>query len=116
MQPHPLCHEKGKLIGQKQDDRDKSKSLQEQECLIQQLFQKDELVSPFLEHIHQAKPRYYRDQQLVIRKLFEEWDVGTVNSGASLLLRKRTVFCRGVKIQYYLSGSVENSTKEERKI
>lgn len=45
---HPLCHEKGKLIGQKRDDRDKSKSLQEQEGLIQQLFQKDELVSPFL--------------------------------------------------------------------
>ena len=43
---HPLCHEKGRLIGQKRDDRDKSKSLQEQECLIQQLFQKDELVSP----------------------------------------------------------------------
>jgi len=78
---HPLCHEKGKLIGQKRDDRDKSKSLQEQECLIQQLFQKDELVSPFLEHIHQAKPRYYRDQLGVIRKLFEEWDVELLIQG-----------------------------------
>ena len=78
---HPLCHEKGKLIGQKRDDRDKSKSLQEQEGLIQQLFQKDELVSPFLEHIHQAKPRYYRDQLGVIRKLFEEWDVELLIQG-----------------------------------
>ena len=48
---HPLCHEKGKLIGQKRDERDKSKSLLEQEQLLQQLFQDDELVTPFLERI-----------------------------------------------------------------
>ena len=71
---HPLCHDKGKLIGQKRDERDKSKSLQEQEKAVQELFQNDELVTPFLEHIHQEKPRYYRDQLGVIRKLFEEWN------------------------------------------
>ena len=69
---HPLCHDKGKLIGQKRVERDKRKTLLEQERLIHELFENDELVQPFLEHIHEAKPRYYRDQLGVIRRLFEE--------------------------------------------
>lgn len=78
---HPLCHEKGKLIGQKRDERDKSKSLLEQEQLLQQLFQDDELVTPFLERIHQEKPRYYRDQLGVIRKLFGDWNTELLIKG-----------------------------------
>ena len=78
---HPLCHDKGKLIGQKRVERDKSKTLLEQERLIQELFENDELVQPFLEHIHQAKPRYYRDQLGVIRRLFEEWNADAVKRG-----------------------------------
>jgi transposase len=78
---HPLCHEKGKLIGQKRSERDKSKTLQEQESIIRQLFQDDELVSPFLNYIHQEKPRYYRDQLGVIRKLFEEWNTELMIQG-----------------------------------
>lgn len=78
---HPLCHEKGKLIGQKRDTRDKSKTISDQEEALRLLFENDELVGPFLEHIHQAKPRYYRDQLGVIRKLFEEWNAETVIKG-----------------------------------
>ncbi len=78
---HPLCHEKGRLIGQKRDERDKSKSLLELEKLVQELFGDDELVLPFLNHIHQQKPRYYRDQLGVIRKLFEEWNAEAVIKG-----------------------------------
>lgn len=78
---HPLCHDKGKLIGQKREERDKSKSILELEQLIQNLFDDNELVMPFLEHIHQEKPRYYRDQLGVIRKLFEEWNCETVLKG-----------------------------------
>lgn len=78
---HPLCHEKGKLIGQKRDDRDKSKTIQEQESLLQELFLHDELVMPFLEHIHEKKPRYYRDQLGVIRRLFEEWNAEMLIEG-----------------------------------
>ena len=78
---HPLCHEKGKLIGQKREERDKTKSLLELEKLVQELFDNDDLVKPFLEHIHQEKPRYYRDQLGVIRKLFEEWNKEDVIKG-----------------------------------
>ncbi len=78
---HPLCHEKGRLIGQKREERDKSRSLMELEALVQELFGNDELIIPFLNHIHQEKPRYYRDQLGVIRKLFEEWNKETVIDG-----------------------------------
>lgn len=78
---YPLCHEKGMLIGQKRTDRDKSKSLLEQERLVEELFENDELARPFLEHIHEAKPRYYRDQLGVIRRLFEEWNTEAVKRG-----------------------------------
>ena len=78
---HPLCHEKGRLIGQKRDDRDKSRSIQEQESILQELFLNDELVMPFLEHIHEEKPRYYRDQLGVIRRLFKEWNAEALIEG-----------------------------------
>lgn len=78
---HPLCHEKGRLIGQKRDTRDKSKTISEQEELLKDLFENDTLVGPFLDHIHETRPRYYRDQLGVIRGLFEEWNAETVIKG-----------------------------------
>ena len=72
---HPVCHEKGKLVGRSErSERDKSKTVTEQEEALKELFDNDELVGPFLDHIHQEKPRYYRDQLGVIKKLFEEWN------------------------------------------
>ena len=78
---HPLCHEKGMLIGQKRDTRDKSKTILDQEEALKVLFENDALVGPFLEHIHQEKPRYYRDQLGVIKQLFEEWNAEAVIKG-----------------------------------
>lgn len=79
---HPLCHEKGKLVGDKtRNTRDKSKSLTEQEEALKELFEDNELVGPFLDHIHQEKPRYYRDQLGVIKKLFEEWNKDEIVRG-----------------------------------
>jgi len=72
---HPLCHEKGNLIGQAERSyRDKSRTVIAQEESLKELFDNDELVGPFLEHIHQEKPRYYRDQLGVIKKLFDNWN------------------------------------------
>jgi transposase len=79
---HALCHEKGQLIGRSErSERDKSKSVVEQEEALKELFNHDDLVGPFLEHIHQEKPRYYRDQLGVIRKLFEEWNKEDILKG-----------------------------------
>ena len=78
---HPVCHEKGKLIGQKRETRDKSKTLLDLEESLHGLFGHNHLVIPFLEHIHQKKPRYYRDQLGVIKTLFEEWSAETIIKG-----------------------------------
>ena len=79
---HPVCHEKGKLIGTSERlMRDRSKAILEQEQALKELFDNDELVGPFLEHIHQEKPRYYRDQLNVIKKLFEDWNKEDILKG-----------------------------------
>ena len=78
---HPVCHEKGMLVGHKRDTRDKSKTISDQEKVLKELFDNDTLAAPFLEHIHQNKPRYYRDQLGMIRKLFKEWDAEIVIKG-----------------------------------
>ena len=78
---HPLCHEKGKLIGKRRDERDKSKSLKELEENIKSLFENDISAISFLENIHKEKPRYYRDQLGVIKKLFEEWECEIILKG-----------------------------------
>lgn len=79
---HALCHEKGKLIGtSERSERDKSKSDIEQERIITNIFDNSELVKGFLEQIHKNKPRYYRDQLGVIRKLFEKWSKEEILKG-----------------------------------
>lgn len=79
---HKVCHDKGKLIGQSSRSyRDKSKTIIAQEEALKELFDNDELVGPFLEHLHQEKPRYYRDQLGVIKKLFEEWNKEDILKG-----------------------------------
>lgn len=79
---HKVCHDKGQLIGvRSRSYRDKSKTIVAQEEALKELFNNDELVAPFLEHIHQEKPRYYRDQLGVIRKLFEEWNKEDIMKG-----------------------------------
>ena len=76
---HPVCHEKGRLI--ERSERDRSKTVTEQEEALKKLFDNDELVGPFLDHIHHEKPRYYRDQLGVIKKLFEEWNRDDILKG-----------------------------------
>jgi len=85
---HPLCHEKGELIGKKRDTREKSKTLLELEQALCDLFGQNDLVIPFLEHIHQEKPRYYRDQMGVIKKLFDEWNTEMIIKGLNYCSRK----------------------------
>lgn len=112
---HPLCHEKGKLIGQKRTERDKSKSIQEQEQLVADLFENDELVRPFLEHIHENKSHYYRDQLGVIRKLFEEWNADTVKKGLKYCTEKELYSASDLKSSIiYLEQTLAEKSKEKK--
>ena len=112
---HPLCHEKGRLIGQKREERDKSKSLLELETLVQDLFENDELVMPFLHHIHQEKPRYYRDQLGVIRKLFEEWNKEAVMDGLRYCSERELYSASDLKSSIIYLSQIQE-TKETKKI
>lgn len=69
-----LCkkHGKGELIGQKRDDRDMNLSLKTLEERVILLFKNQNDIKKFLKVIYQEKPRYYRDQLGVIKKLFEK--------------------------------------------
>ena len=90
--------------------------MQEQEGLIQQLFQKDELVSPFLEHIHQAKPRYYRDQLGVIRKLFEEWNTELLIQGLHYCTEKELYSAGDLKSSIIYLEQLKTEPKKKENV
>ena len=114
---HPLCHEKGKLIGHSErSERDKSKTVQEQEDALKKLFEDDELVSPFLEHIHQEKPRYYRDQLGVIKKLFEEWNREDILKGLKYCTEKELYSANELKssIIYLTQETIDKAISRKK--
>ena len=113
---HPLCHDKGKLIGQKRNDRDTNKSLLEQERMIQQLFQEDRLVTPFLEHIHQEKPRYYRDQLGAIRQLFEDWNTELLIHGLHYCSEKELYSAGDLKSSIIYLAQLKTEPKKKEKL
>ena len=95
---HPLCHEKGQLIGKSErSERDKSSTVKALEEALKELFDNDELVGPFLDHIHQEKPRYYRDQLGVIKKLFEEWNKEEILNGVKYCSEKELYSANDLK-------------------
>lgn len=112
---HPLCHEKGQLIGKKRSARDKTKSLVELEQSLHDLFGQNELVTPFLEHIHQEKPRYYRDQLGVIKRLFEEWNVEMIIKGMDYCSRKELYSAGELKSSIIYLNELKTEKTNDRK-
>ena len=114
---HPLCHEKGKLVGRSERaERDKSKTVTEQEEALKELFDNDELVGPFLDHIHQEKPRYYRDQLGVIKKLFEEWNREDILKGLKYCSEKELYSANELKSSIiYLTQEKIDNVKAKKK-
>ena len=79
------------------------------------MFENDELVRPFLEHIHEAKPRYYRDQLGVIRRLFEEWNAEAVKRGLKYCTEKELYSASDLKSSIiYLEQVLSEKTKEKK--
>jgi len=110
---HPLCHDKGQLIGKKRGTRDKSKTLLELEKSLNELFEQNHLLIPFLKHIHQQKPRYYRDQLGVIKKLFEEWNTEMVIKGLQYCSEKELYSAGDIKSSIIYLNEIQ---KEKPKI
>lgn len=114
---HPICHEKGKLVGNKDhNERDKSSTIIEQEAALKKLFDDDSLVGPFLEHIHQEKPRYYRDQLGVIRKLFEEWNREDIVKGLRYCTERELYSAGDLRstIIYLTKADMEKSKQKKK--
>lgn len=112
---HPLCHEKGKLIGKKRDVRDKSKTLLELEQTLHDLLGQNDLVIPFLDHIHQEKPRYYRDQLGVIKKLFEEWNAEMIIKGVNYCSQKELYSAGELKSSILYLNEIQAEKPKSRK-
>ena len=91
------------------------KSILEQERLVEELFENDELVRPFLEHIHEAKPRYYRDQLGVIRKLFEEWNTEAVKRGLKYCTERELYSASDLKSSIIYLEQVLSEKNEKKK-
>ena len=98
---HPLCHEKGQLIGDKtRNSRDKSKTILELEAAVKELFGETDGLDMYLTRIHAEKRRYYRDQLGAIRSLFDEWEADTV--------RKALSYC--IEHESYSAGELKSAT------
>jgi transposase len=111
---HLLCHDKGQLIGNKSGTKDKSKNLLELEQLLNNLFEQNHLVMPFLEQIHQDKPRYYRDQLGVIKRLFEEWNIEMIIKGLQYCSEKELYSAGELKSSIIYLNELENETPKSK--
>jgi transposase len=113
---HPLCHDKGQLIGKKRKTRDKSKNLLELEESLNELFEQNHLVMPFLKHIHKEKPRYYRDQLGVIKKLFEEWNTEIVIKGLQYCSEKELYSAGELKSSIIYISEIQKEKPKIKKV
>lgn len=86
---HPLCHEKGKLIGKTRNNRDISKSQRELEDNILKILGNSETSKEFLKAIHKEKSRYYRDQLGVISDIcLELTDISLIKSSIAYCMER----------------------------
>lgn len=112
---HTVCHERGKLIGvSERSERDKSKSVIEQEKIITNIFDNSTLVENFLKQLHNHKRRYYRDQLGVIKKLFENWSKEEILKGIEYCNEKEFYSAGELKsIVAYFSQTSPNTVNRE---
>ena len=112
---HPLCHEKGHLIGQKREERDKSKSIKTLEENTRKLLGENPNVQQFLDRIHKEKPRYYRDQLGVLKPVCEEQNgVGILLEAVSYCM-ERSLYSAGDFKSAVLYLNELNNTLSQKK-
>ncbi len=78
---------------------------------MEELFQENHLIAPFLEKIHQEKPRYYRDQLGVIRKLFEKWDLEMILKGLQYCTEKELYSAVDLKASILYLSQIKTDKK-----
>jgi len=76
---HNISNIKGKVVSNTDLRRDKKGAIEELIVLISQMFDDDQKARQYLEAIHGEKPRYIRDQLILIRQTIEMYDKQIVN-------------------------------------
>ena len=69
---HEVCSGKGQIISNTDHNRDKSKRVDELIMQVAQCFDDAEKAEKYLLNIRQEKPRYIRDQLILIRNILEK--------------------------------------------
>lgn len=105
---HPLCHDKGKLIGEKIQRRDYRLTYRDITNTIKKLYGDTDNLQEFLDNLYLEKKRYYRDQLNIMVRLAEEWNDKELQNGISYC-NERKLFSAGEL------GSVLIFLKEKKK-
>lgn len=109
---HPLCHDKGQLIGDKtRNSRDKSKTILELEDDVKKLFGKTDGLDMYLTRIHSEKRRYYRDQLGVIKQLFTEWQPETISKALAYCIERESYSAGELKSAAAYIAALEEDKK-----
>lgn len=83
---HKICFEKGKLIQNSHHLRNKAQKIAVMIETVKVRFPKPELAGKFLDEIHTRKPRYIRDQVMLIDKYLEDYDAEAITTALDYCL------------------------------
>jgi len=92
---HPLCHDKGRLIGQKRSERDKSHTQKQLAEHTLKMLGGSDTAKEFLEAIHKEKPRYFRDQMGVIKNICLQLTDDCLIKSAIVYCMERSLYSAG---------------------
>ena len=90
---HKICHEKGRLIQDRQHTRDRTKGIDAFIETVAGYFDDYETAKTFLEEIRSRFPRYIRDQlQMILRQIKQADQQEVINKALAACVQKK-LFC-----------------------
>lgn len=111
---HPLCHDKGRLIGHKRSERDTSRTQKQLEDNVSKILGGSETSKQFLYEIHKAKPRYYRDQLGVIKNICHELtDNSLIQSSLNYCMERGLYSAGDFKSAMIYLNEINNTSEKE---
>jgi len=111
---HPLCHDRGRLIGQIRKNRDMSLSIEALESRTVKLLGRNKAAILFLETIHKLKPRYYRDQLGAIKTVCnEKCNSALINQALNYCIERELYSASNFKSAVIYLDEVNHSSTSE---
>lgn len=103
---HELCREKGQLIRNTSQRRDRTSSLMVLKEEVLSLLPDCPGLNTFLDHIHRYKSRYFRDNLLIIRQLVKEYEAQYITPALDYCINHRL----------YNANSLKQLTEHQRQV